>query len=68
MNYLYIAIFIFFLLVIIVSIMGSRSKKKISTNKIVEQMDEPDDTDKYDLYESIYDFMNKQNKYINSLG
>lgn len=69
MNF-YVGCLIIFLLVLLVTIVTTRRKAKVVLEEIKEQEAIIDEitTDKFDLYESIYDFMTKQNQYIRSLG
>lgn len=69
MNF-YVGCLIIFLLVLIVTIVATRRKTKVVLEEVKEQEAIIDEIagDKFDLYESIYDFMTKQNQYIRSLG
>jgi len=69
MNF-YVGCLIIFLLVLIVTIVATRRKTKVVLEEVKAQEAIIDEiaADKFDLYESIYDFMTKQNQYIRSLG
>lgn len=53
-----------------ITLVTTRRKPKIKLNDIEEQdhINKEIAINKFDLYESIYDFTTKQNQYIRSLG
>jgi hypothetical protein len=65
----YLGCFVIFILLIMISIVTTRRKSKVILDEVKDPQDNAlDDPDKFDLYESIYDFMTKQNQYIQSIG
>lgn len=71
MNF-YVGCLIIFLLILVITIGATAAtRRKPKTIPEDDKEPEPEDdihADTFDLYESIYDFMTKQNQYIRSLG
>lgn len=64
----YLGCLVIFVLVIMISIVTTRHKTKVILDEVKELEAMPlDDPDKFDLYESIYEFMTKQSQYIQSM-
>lgn len=65
----YLGCLVIFLLVIMISIVTTRRKTKVILNEVKDiENNDLDEPDKFDLYESIYEFMTKQNQYIQSIN
>ena len=63
----YIACVALLLLLVMLVMTSSRRKSKVVVSDVTPpELDESDD--KFDLYESVYQFMVKQSRYIQSLG
>jgi hypothetical protein len=70
MPLLYLGILVAFVLIVVISISNTRPKAKTKTVVIDPDPDlDPEEPEaKFDLYESIYDFMARQKQYLQALG
>lgn len=66
----YLGCLVLFAIIIMISIMTTRQKTIKNLDKIddIEDIITDDLDDKFDLYDSIYEFMTKQNKYLQRIN
>lgn len=69
----YLGCLVLFAIVIMISIITTRQKTTTKIDKL-DKLDDIEDVltndldDKFDLYDSIYEFMTKQNRYIQRIN
>jgi hypothetical protein len=66
----YLGCLVLFAIVIMISILTTRQKTTTTLDKLddIEDILTDDLDDKFDLYDSIYEFMTKQNKYLQRIN